>query len=293
VIDQTLITLMSGGHVLLIGVPGLAKTLLVETAAKALGLSSNRVQCTPDLMPSDIIGSEVLEENEKGQRGFRFIPGPVFTQFLMADEINRASPRTQSALLQAMQEKEVSVSGHNHPLPELFHVLATQNPIEQEGTYPWPEGQLGRFMMQGGVRHPDKEAEKEIILKTTSNAGAEIKAVMSTKDVLKIQSLVRDMPIGDNVVEAILSIVRRARPGDEAPDVVNEYVTWAPGPRASQSLMLATRARALLDGRPAPSIDDVIALAEPVLKHRMALNYKSRADGVDIGTIVAKLTEGL
>ena len=293
VVDQTLITLISGGHVLLIGVPGLAKTLLVETTAKVLGLDSNRIQCTPDLMPADILGSEVLEENTKGKRSFRFIKGPVFTQFLMADEINRASPRTQSALLQAMQENEVSISGENHDLPKPFHVLATQNPIEQEGTYPLPEAQLDRFLMQIDVDYPDEKSERQILLATTNNDETKIKAVFKGSELIDLQNLVRDMPIGDAVVDTILKLVRRARPGGDAPDVVNEYVTWAPGPRASQALMLAVRAKALLDGREAPSIDDVIELAEPVLKHRMALNYKARAADVTIKTIIEDLTQDL
>lgn len=293
VLDQTLITLISGGHVLLIGVPGLAKTLLVETCATVLGLSSNRIQCTPDLMPADITGSEVLEEDDHGKRSFRFIKGPVFTQFLMADEINRASPRTQSALLQAMQEKEVSVAGHNHDLPKPFHVLATQNPIEQEGTYPLPEAQLDRFLMQVDVDYPDEAAERAIVLATTGNETPNPKAVMSPEDLIDIQTLVRDMPIGEKVVDAILKLVRRARPCEDAPELINEYVSWAPGPRASQALMLASRARALLDGREAPSVDDVIALAEPVLKHRMALNYKARAEGITIRSVIQELVKDL
>ena len=293
IIDRTLITLISGGHVLLIGVPGLAKTLLVETAATALGLESNRIQCTPDLMPADILGSEVLETDEKGKRKFHFIKGPVFTNFLMADEINRASPRTQSALLQAMQEKEVSVSGHNHKVPEPFHVLATQNPIEQEGTYPLPEAQLDRFLMQIDVDYPDQNTEREILLATTTNEEQSAKAAMSKKDLLDIQSLVRDMPIGDSVVDAILTLVRKARPGGDAPDMVNEYVVWAPGPRGSQALMLTSRAKALLEGRESPSVDDVVDLAEPVLKHRMALNYKARADGITTRSIIDEIAETL
>ncbi len=293
VIDQTLITLMSGGHILLIGVPGVAKTLLVETLAQVLGLSSNRIQCTPDLMPADVLGAEVLEEDETGRRSFRFIKGPVFTQFLMADEINRASPRTQSALLQAMQEHEVSVSGQPHALPEPFHVLATQNPIEQEGTYPLPEAQLDRFMMQIDVDYPSADAERQVLLATTTGKKEAISAIMNKSDVLATQSLVRDMPIGEKVVDAILTLVRRGRPGPDAPDIVNEYVTWAPGPRGSQGLMLASRAKALLDKREAPSIDDVIELAEPVLKHRMALNFKAGANGVGVTDIIQALCEGL
>ena len=289
----TLTSLISGGHVLLIGVPGLAKTLLVDTTAKVLGLSSNRIQCTPDLIPADILGSEVLEEGKDGKRSFRFINGPVFTQFLMADEINRASPRTQSALLQAMQEKEVSVSGVNHKLPEPFHVLATQNPIEQEGTYPLPEAQLDRFLMQIDVDYPGADAERQILLATTTNKQVSVSAILNKDELLDIQRLVRDMPIGEKVVDAILSLVRRARPEPGAPSIVNEYVVWAPGPRASQGLMLATRAKALIDGRESPSIDDVIDLAQPILKHRMALNYKARSSGVTLRDVIKALTNDL
>ncbi|MGB0719095.1 MAG: AAA family ATPase [Bdellovibrionales bacterium] len=293
VVDQTLMTLMSGGHVLLIGVPGLAKTLLVETVAQVLGLSSNRIQCTPDLMPADIVGSEVLEEDAKGKRSFRFIKGPVFTQFLMADEINRASPRTQSALLQAMQEHEVSVAGHTHDLPAPFHVLATQNPIEQEGTYPLPEAQLDRFLMQIDVDYPDAAAERQILLTTTGNDDSAVKAVLKKDELQAIQHFVRDMPIGEKVVDAILTLVRRARPGIDAPADINDYVTWAPGPRASQGLMLACRAKALLEGRETPSIDDVIDLAEPVLKHRMALTYRAASSGITKSSLIKALCEDL
>jgi len=297
VVDNTLVTLASGGHVLLVGVPGVAKTLLVETAASVLGLDSNRVQCTPDLMPADIIGSEVLDEdnskNGGGKRVFRFIKGPVFTQMLMADEINRASPRTQSALLQAMQERSVSVSGENMELPEPFHVLATQNPIEQEGTYPLPEAQLDRFMMQIDVAYPDEAAEREIVMATTGTDQAKAKKAMSNKDLLKVQELVRAMPIGEQVVDSIVKLVRSARPDADAPEFVNEYVSWAPGPRASQALMLASRAKALVDGRGAPSIDDVVDLAVPVLQHRMALNFKAHGEGVSKTNIIQKLSETL
>lgn len=293
VVDQTLITLISGGHVLLVGVPGLAKTLLVETTAKVLGLSSKRIQCTPDLMPADVLGSEVLEDGEDGKRIFRFIPGPIFTEFLMADEINRASPRTQSALLQAMQEKEVSIAGKPHLLPRPFHVLATQNPIEQEGTYPLPEAQLDRFMMQIDVEYPDEETERKIVLTTTSNESAEAKAVLRKEDLTDIQSLVRDIPISDDVVSSILTLVRRLRPGPDAPQIVNDLVTWAPGPRGSQGLLLACRARALIDGRAAPVRDDVIALAVPVLRHRMALNFKARAQRVTVSHIIDQIAQEL
>lgn len=293
VIDRIFISLIAGGHVLLIGVPGLAKTLMVETISTVLGMSSNRVQCTPDLMPADILGSEVLEEDAKGKRSFRFIKGPIFTQFLMADEINRASPRTQSALLQAMQEERVSVSGHDHKLPHPFHVLATQNPLEQEGTYPLPEAQLDRFLMQIDVDYPDEASERAVILATTSNDAHKIKNILSVQDLLDLQHFVREMPVGENVINNILTLVRRARPGTGAPDIVNKYVEWAPGPRASQALMLACRARALLDGREAPSSDDVLALAEPILKHRMSLNYQARADGVTLADILNALTSDI
>ena len=293
VVDQILITLLSGGHVLLIGVPGIAKTLMVETISKTLGMSTQRIQCTPDLMPADILGSEVLEEDKTGKRSFRFIQGPIFTQFLMADEINRASPRTQSALLQAMQEKTVSISGAEHNLPAPFHVLATQNPIEQEGTYPLPEAQLDRFLMQIDVDYPDESAEREVILATTSNKEETVKAVIDTKKLLEIQELVRDIPVGESVVDAILKLVRNARPGPDAIEIVNDYVSWPPGPRASQALMLAIRAKALLEGRSAPSVDDVIALAEPIMKHRMALNYQARANNVSLRDIIHELTSNL
>lgn len=293
VVEQTLVTLISGGHVLLVGVPGLAKTLLVETTAKVLGLQSNRIQCTPDLMPADVLGSEVLEQDASGKRSFRFIEGPIFTEFLMADEINRASPRTQSALLQAMQEKTVSIAGAPRPLPTPFHVLATQNPIEQEGTYPLPEAQLDRFMMQIDVHYPDEEAERKIILSTTGTKQQTIQSTMNKQDLLDIQTLVRDMPIGENVVDAILKLVRALRPIDDAPDIVREYVTWAPGPRGSQGLMLATRARALLHGRAAPVIGDVVALAAPVLRHRMALNFKARAQGLTVTKLIEKIASDL
>ena len=293
VVDRVLMTLMSGGHVLLIGVPGVAKTLMVETIAKVMGLSSARVQCTPDLMPADILGSEVLEQSDTGQRNFRFIKGPIFTQFLMADEINRASPRTQSALLQAMQEGFVTVSGQRHDIPKPFHVLATQNPIEQEGTYPLPEAQLDRFLMQVDVDYPDLSAERDMLLATTTNRHIDPKAVFSQNDLLEIQKLVRDMPIGEKVVEAVLTLVRRGRPGPDAPDIVSDFVAWAPGPRASQALMLASRARALLDGRAAPSADDVIDLAMPILKHRMALNYQARAEGITLQDVVNDMVRGL
>jgi MoxR-like ATPase len=288
VIEHALITVLSGGHALLVGVPGLAKTKLVETMGVALGLDARRIQFTPDLMPSDILGTEVLEESQTGRRGFRFIAGPVFAQLLMADEINRASPRTQSALLQAMQEQHVTVAGARHDLPRPFHVLATQNPLEQEGTYPLPEAQLDRFLMEIDVDYPDRETERRILFETTGAEETRAKPAMNAEDLIAAQRLVRRLPVGESVVEAILALVRAARPGEEGGDI-GKLIAWGPGPRASQSLMLAVRARALLEGRFAPSVDDVVDLAEPVLKHRMALTFAARAEGETIPAVVGRL----
>ena len=291
VVDETLITLLSGGHALLIGVPGLAKTRLVETLGTVLGLDDRRVQFTPDLMPADILGSEVLEELESGRRSFRFIKGPVFCQLLMADEINRASPRTQSALLQAMQEHRVSIAGHYHPLPNPFHVLATQNPLEQEGTYPLPEAQLDRFLMEVRVGYPDRESERQMLLATTGVVDERPAEAMSAEELRHAQKILRRVPVGESVMAGILTLVRAARPGAEGLDGVAQHVAWGPGPRASQALMLATRARALLQGRMAPSLDDVLALAHPILRHRMALNFAARAEGVSLAGVIDRLCE--
>lgn len=293
VVDQTLITLLGGGHGLLVGVPGLAKTKLVETLGTVLGLDARRVQFTPDLMPSDILGSEILDEGVDRRRSFRFVKGPVFTQLLMADEINRASPRTQSALLQAMQEHHVSVGGERHDLPQPFHVLATQNPIEQEGTYPLPEAQLDRFLLEIDIGYPDREAERRILIETTGAEEHKPVAVMNAETLMNAQRLVRRLPVGSSVVDAILDLVRAARPGGEPLEGVTDKLLWGPGPRASQSLMLAVRARALIEGRVAPSIADVAALAEPVLKHRMALTFAARADGETIKSVIGRLTARL
>ena len=287
VVEQTLIALLCGGHALLIGLPGLGKSRLVETLGVVLGLATKRIQFTPDLMPADIVGSEVLEETD-GRRGFRFIRGPVFCQLLMADEINRASPRTQSALLQAMAEGKVAVAGLDHALPRPFHVLATQNPLEQEGTYPLPEAQLDRFLMQIDVLYPDRAAERRILLDTTSDAQTKAMPAVSSDDLAQAQRLVRRLPVGETVVDTILDLVRSARPGEGDPQIVR-HIAWGPGPRAAQSLMLTVRARALLEGRLAPSLADVAALAEPVLKHRMALTFAARADGETIPGLVQKL----
>ena len=292
-IDQTLITLLAGGHLLLIGVPGLAKTKLVETLGTVLGLDDRRIQCTPDLMPADILGSEVLEEAESGRRSFRFIRGPVFCQLLMADEINRASPRTQSALLQAMQERRVTVAGTTHELPLPFHVLATQNPLEQEGTYPLPEAQLDRFLMEVDVTYPDSDAERQMLIATTGVEETKPKNVMGSGELIDAQMLVRRIPVGASVVDAILTLVRSGRPDSTDIDEVRRHVAWGPGPRASQALMLAVRARALLDGRFAPSPEDVLALAPAVLRHRMALNFAARADGVTLDDVIDRLRQPL
>jgi MoxR-like ATPase len=298
VIEQTLVTLLAGGHGLLIGVPGLAKTKLVDSLGIVMGLDTNRVQFTPDLMPADITGSEVMEESLGGERGFRFIRGPVFTELLMADEINRASPRTQSALLQAMQEKHVTVAGARHDLPRLFHVLATQNPLEQEGTYPLPEAQLDRFLLQIDVGYPDLDAERRMLLATTIGEEKSAVRVCGPDDLFQAQALVRRIPVGEKVMEAILTLVRAARPVGSGPDSdhdsgVRGQIAWGPGPRASQALMLAVRARALLDGRLAPSTDDVVALAGPVLRHRMALNFTARAEGATTASVIERLCHDL
>ena len=288
VIDQILAVLLSGGHALLVGPPGVAKTRLVETIGAALGLLTRRVQFTPDLMPADILGAEVLEEVPGGGRqGFRFIEGPVFTQLLMADEINRASPRTQSALLQAMQEHCVTVAGTRRDLPAPFHVLATENPIEQDGTYPLPEAQLDRFMLQVNIPYPDIDTERGVVLLTTGAEEPETAAAIDGPTLRGMQRLVRSLPVGEEVLETILRLVRAARPGaPEALESVTRHVSWGPGPRASQALALATRARALIDGRLVPSVEDVIALAPAALAHRMSLTYAARSEGETTGHVV-------
>ena len=294
VIERTLVTLLAGGHALLIGVPGLAKTLLVETLGKILGLDAKRIQFTPDLMPSDIIGAEMLEDGGPGgRRSFRFVKGPVFAQLLMADEINRASPKTQSALLQAMQEHHVTVAGQRHDVPAPFHVLATQNPLEQEGTYPLPEAQLDRFLLQVDVGYPDQGAERRMLFATTGSEERRVEQIITAQELQSIQRLVRQLPVPDKVVEAILKLTRSARPGTGAGADTDRLIAWGPGPRASQALMLAVRAKALIDGRLAPSLDDVIALAEPVLKHRMALTFAARAEGESASGVINRLAAAL
>ncbi len=292
VLERALTTVLAGGHGLLVGVPGLAKTKLVDTMGTVLGLSAGRIQFTPDLMPSDILGSEILEESADRTRSFRFVRGPIFAQLLMADEINRASPRTQSALLQAMQEHHVTIAGQRHDLPRPFHVLATQNPIEQEGTYPLPEAQLDRFLMQIDVLYPDIDAERRMLFETTGAGEKPPRAVLSAADLASIQNLVRRMPVGEAVVEAILRLVRAVRPG-EASQQMADRISWGPGPRASQAFMLTVRARALIDGRFAPSLDDVEALAIPVLQHRMAVTFGARADGVTVRELIADAVKAI
>ncbi|MFT3729046.1 MAG: MoxR family ATPase [Terricaulis sp.] len=289
VIELTLAAVLAGGHVLLVGAPGLAKTRLVEAMARALGLDWTRVQFTPDLMPADILGTEVLDQDEAGRRHFRFVKGPIFTQLLMADEINRASPRTQSALLQAMQEHHVTVAGAGYDVPTPFHVLATQNPIEHEGAYPLPEAQLDRFLLQVDVPYPDAEIERKILIETTGLADTTPAAVLDPAGLIRLQQLVRRMPVGEKVLASILNLVRSARPGTSHDQRVNQHVAWGPGPRAGQALMLAVRARALLRGRLAPSVDDVAALARPALVHRMQLSFGARAEGLDIDSLVDDL----
>ncbi|XBQ15082.1 MAG: MoxR family ATPase [Oceanicaulis sp.] len=289
VVEQALAVILSGGHGLLVGAPGLAKTRLVHTLAIVTGLDDKRVQFTPDLMPADILGSEVLDQAADGSRQFRFVPGPVFCRLLMADEINRASPRTQAALLQAMQEGHVTVAGQRHDLPRPFHVLATQNPIEQEGTYPLPEAQLDRFLMQIDVPYPSREEERAILLATTGVGEDQSHTVLSPEEIMDLQHVVRAMPVGEKVTDAILDLLERARPDRSSDAQVREAVAWGPGPRAGQALMLAVRARALLQGRLAPSTEDVAALAGPVLKHRMAISFAARADGLSVDALVARL----
>lgn len=287
VVDLTLASLLCGGHALLIGLPGLGKTRLVETLSTVMGLDGNRVQFTPDLMPADILGSEILEKGKNGTREFRFVPGPIFCQLLMADEINRASPRTQSALLQAMQERKVTVAGADRPLDAPFHVLATQNPIEQEGTYPLPEAQLDRFLVQIDVPYPDRDTERDILLSTTGVAEEDAHQVFSAEELIAAQAMLRRMPVGESVMERILDIVRACRPDDESSgERVRDVVSWGPGPRAAQAFMMMARAWALLSGRLAPSVEDVIDLAGPVLSHRMALNFAARARGEDMHDVI-------
>ncbi len=294
VVDLSMAAMLCGGHALLIGLPGLGKTRLVDTLSTVMGLKGSRIQFTPDLMPADIIGSEVLDTDADGSRTFRFIEGPVFCQLLMADEINRASPRTQAALLQAMQEREVTVAGVHHKLEAPFHVLATQNPIEQEGTYPLPEAQLDRFLVQIDVIYPDRDTERDILIATTGATEDSAHAVFTAEELIAAQGVLRRMPVGEAVVEMILDLVRACRPGEpEAHEAVRDAVSWGPGPRAAQALMLTVRAQALMQGRLVPSAEDVKAMARPVLTHRMALGFAARARGESLGDIIDTVAAGI
>jgi MoxR-like ATPase len=286
VVDLVLAAMLCGGHALLVGLPGLGKTRLVDTLSTVMGLKGNRIQFTPDLMPADILGSEVLDTTADGGRNFRFIEGPIFCQLLMADEINRASPRTQSALLQAMQEREVTIAGQHRPLGRPFHVLATQNPIEQEGTYPLPEAQLDRFLVQVDVDYPDRATEREILIATTGAEEAQVHQVFTAGELLAAQAVLRRMPVGDQVVEMILDLVRACRPQETEGAALADVLSWGPGPRAAQALMLTVRARALLDGRLVPNADDVRAMARPVMIHRMSLSFAARARGESLGAVI-------
>lgn len=291
VIELAIAAVLAGGHALLIGAPGLAKTRLVEAIGTSLGLDNARIQFTPDLMPGDILGSEVLDEGADGSRAFRFIKGPIFTSLLMADEINRASPRTQSALLQAMQEKHVTVAGVRYDLPAPFHVLATQNPIEQEGTYPLPEAQLDRFLLKIDVSYPDLDTERQILIKTTGGEEETVQTALSAQQLLGLQALVRKMPVGESVLNAILALVREARPEQSEDDRVRRFVDWGPSPRAGQALMLACRARALIRGRLSPSIEDVESLAEPCLAHRMGMRYDPTGEAPGLNSLIDDLVK--
>ena len=286
VVDQVLISIFSRGHCLLVGVPGLAKTLLVNTISDCLGLSFNRIQFTPDLMPSDIIGSEVLDE----QRIFKFIKGPLFSNIILADEINRTPPKTQSALLEAMQEKAVTASGNNYKLPEPFFVLATQNPIEQEGTYPLPEAQLDRFMFNIFVDYPSFSEELAIVKATTSDEQISLNQILSGEDILKFQNSIRKMPVADNVLEYAVKLVGKTRINSEgAPKVTQEFITWGAGPRASQYLIVGAKCHAALRGKYSPDIEDVKAVAMPILRHRLVRNYRAEAEGYTMEKIIESI----
>ena len=285
VVNLCMATILSGGHFLVMGLPGLGKTKLVDTLGLVMGLDAKRVQCTPDLMPADILGSEILSGTD-AEKSFKFIPGPIFCQLLMADEINRASPRTQSALLQAMQEYQVSVGGTTYNLPRPFHVMATQNPLEQEGTYPLPEAQLDRFMLQINIGYPTLLEERKMILATTGTTQDVATKAFSSADIIAAQAVVRQLPIGQKVVDGILKLVQAGRPEQSTLDSVKKHVSWGPGPRAAQAFMLASRAKALLENRYTPSLDDVLALAPSILRHRMALHFSARAEGKTLDDII-------
>jgi MoxR-like ATPase len=286
VVDQVLMSIFCDGHSLLVGVPGLAKTLLIQTISDCLGLSFNRIQFTPDLMPSDIVGSEILDNN----RAFKFLKGPIFSNIILADEINRTPPKTQAALLEAMQEKSITNSGNTYQLDKPFFVLATQNPIEQEGTYPLPEAQLDRFMFNIKLDYPKYDEEIEIVKRTTSENNISLNKIMDASDIIKYQNLIRSVPINDNVLHYAVSLVNKTRPSTKNKDVtVNEYIEWGAGPRASQYIVLASKCHALLNGKYTPDIEDVKSVAIPVLRHRIVKNYKAESKGMSVDDIIHKI----
>ena len=286
VVEQILISIFSGGHSLLVGVPGLAKTLMVNTISKALGLDFKRIQFTPDLMPSDILGSEILDND----RQFKFIKGPIFSNIILADEINRTPPKTQAALLEAMQERSVTVAGHHYKLDAPYFVLATQNPIEQEGTYPLPEAQLDRFMFSINLTYPSFEEEVQVVKLTTSSAQSDVEVVFSAKEILEFQALIRKIPVADNVIEYAVKMVGKTRPNSsEALPIIKQYVDWGAGPRASQNLILAAKTFSVIKGKFSPDIEDVQAVAISILRHRIIKNYKAEADGISVETIIESL----
>ncbi len=293
VIEQLLIAMLSGGHCLLVGVPGLAKTLLISTLADVLNLKFSRIQFTPDLMPSDITGTEIIEEDHStGKRHFRFVKGPVFANVILADEINRTPPKTQAALLQAMQEHEVTAAGETYTLDEPFFVLATQNPIEQEGTYPLPEAQLDRFMFNVFVDYPADTEEREIVKTTTAVLDYDLQKILSAEDIIGFQQLVRRVPVSDHLVEYAVDLVRATRPDKNGGlDFVNNWVNWGAGPRASQYLILAAKTKAILEGRPTPGPEDIRFAAYPVLRHRIVTSFNAEADGVDTMEIIRRIME--
>jgi len=293
VLREMLIAMLSGGHCLLVGVPGLAKTLAVHTLADTLSLTFNRVQFTPDLMPADITGTEVLQEDKTtGAREFRFLPGPIFANVVLADEVNRTPPKTQAALLEAMQERQVTAGGSRHTLPDPFFVLATQNPIEQEGTYPLPEAQLDRFMFQVMVDYPEDEEEFEIVRQTTAEATPQVEKVVSLEELLQLRATVRKVPVADHVIRYAMQLARLSRPNKgQAPEFVKSYVSWGAGPRASQFLIIGAKANALLEGRAYVSTDDVQAVAAPVLRHRIVTNFNAEADGISTDDLIRRLIE--
>jgi len=292
VLDHILIALLCKGHTLIIGVPGLAKTLMIKSMADMLDLTFSRIQFTPDLMPSDITGTEVLEEDQtSGKRSFRFFKGPIFGNIILADEINRTPPKTQAALLEAMQEHKVTAAGNTYDLEEPFFVLATQNPIEQEGTYPLPEAQLDRFMFNILIDYPSRKDEISIVQTTTNVADTSLNKVISREEILEYQGLVRRVPVAENVIEYAVDLVNATRPGENSKDFINEWIDWGAGPRASQYLILGAKAKAVLDSRPTAEIDDVKALALPVLRHRVLPNFNAEAEGMKVNDILKKLIE--